>query len=166
MGSAVHGPWWRGQPDLAVLDGFMPGRSEQGAHDSRSPSWRRRHLAQRCRRSLLGRFCIRAMALLLAIPEHEVSQQACRSEREVGLDLTVASWSAHSDSSASFPASRLHLITARLRSETKCSERAHGLSSRLDLTSPRKTLTRRQKHGTTPCWDICSAKRRPVNPYR
>ena len=54
---------------------------------------------------------IRAIRLLLAIPEHEVSQQACRSEWQVGLDFSLAYRRADPNSSASFSAPRLHLIS-------------------------------------------------------
>jgi hypothetical protein len=57
-------------------------------------------------------FLIRATALLLAIPEHEVSEQARRSEREVGLAFSVAYWSPNSDSTAPLLDPRLHMITA------------------------------------------------------
>jgi hypothetical protein len=57
-------------------------------------------------------FLIRATALLLAIPEHEVSEQARRSEREVGLAFSVAYWSPNSDSTAPLLDPRLHIITA------------------------------------------------------
>lgn len=59
----------------------------------------------------LPAFWIRATALLLAIPEHEVSEQARRSEREVGLAFSVAYWSPNSDSTAPLLDPRLHMIT-------------------------------------------------------
>jgi hypothetical protein len=55
---------------------------------------------------------IRAIRLLLAIPEHEVSQQACRSKWQVGLDFSLAYRRADPNSSAAFSAPRLHLIRA------------------------------------------------------
>ena len=60
----------------------------------------------------LPAFRIRATALLLAIPEHEVSQQARRSKREAGLAFFVAHWSPNSDPPYPLLNSRLHMITA------------------------------------------------------
>jgi hypothetical protein len=79
-------------------------------------------LARQCRRSLRApgggsrvlhlRLLIRAMARSLAIPEHEVYQQARRSEREAGLAFFVAHWSPHSDPPFTLLDPRLHMITA------------------------------------------------------
>ena len=67
-------------------------------------------------------FWIRAKALRLAIPEHEISEQARRSKRKVGLDCSVALRGSHPDPSFLFLDPRLHMISALEGSQSEILE--------------------------------------------
>jgi hypothetical protein len=68
------------------------------------------------------------MAPSLAIPEHEVYQEARRSKREAGLAFFVAPWRSYSHPPFPFLGPRLHMITALMESAGRNSQNLRALT--------------------------------------